>query len=67
MKGRNVLAGNSYNKWEDTSSVNHILVLIWNTTTGRIMNLQDQQFSFFLVLMACLLRINLCSVPSLSA
>lgn len=45
-KGQKCLAGDSHKKWEDTSSVNHILVLICNTTTERIMNLQDQQFSF---------------------
>lgn len=59
-----MLAGNSYKKWENISALNHILMLIFNMRAEKMMNFQDEQF-IFLVLMACFLRANLCCACSM--
>lgn len=54
-----ILGGNSYEKWENISALNHILMVIFTMRAEKMMNFQDEQFTF-LVLMACFLRVNLC-------
>lgn len=59
-----MLAGNSYKKWENISALNHFLMLIFNMRAEKMMNFQDEQF-IFLVLVACFLRANLCCACSM--
>lgn len=59
-----MLAGKRYKKWENISALNHILMLIFNMRTEKMMNFQDEQF-IFVVIVACFLEANL-HVPCLS-